>query len=136
MLLSLAFFILLTITALTSAVSILEVPVAVFQRRKIAHRTASAWIISLVTFLVSICVMVWFDQLFGFVVSLTTQYAMPLLSLVVCVYAAWIWSRDQKLKELEKGYPDIQQSLFWKIWPWYIRFVCPVMVMVLIFFTF
>lgn len=134
--LSLAFFVLLTITALTSSVSILEVPVAVLQRRKIAHRVASTWLVTLVTFLISVCVMIWFDVLFNFVVSLTTQYAMPLLSLVVCVYAAWIWSRNQKLKELQKGYPDIEQSLFWKIWPWYIRFVCPAMVMVLIFFTF
>ncbi|MGI9280410.1 MAG: sodium-dependent transporter [Endozoicomonas sp.] len=135
-LLSLAFFVLLTITALTSAVSILEVPVAVFQRRQIAHRTSSAWLISIATFLFSVCVMIWFDPLFDFVVNLTTRYAMPLLSLVVCVYAAWIWSRDQKLKELQKGCPEIEHSFFWKVWPWYIRFICPTMVMILIFFTF
>ncbi|WP_257253026.1 MULTISPECIES: sodium-dependent transporter [unclassified Endozoicomonas] len=135
-LLSLAFFLLLTITALTSAVSILEVPVAVCQRRHLARRNASSWLISLITFGVSVCVMIWFDVLFDFVVNLTTRYAMPLLSLVVCIYAAWIWSRDQKLRELQKGYPDVEHSLFWKIWPWYIRFFCPFMVMVLIFFTF
>ncbi len=133
---SLAFFALLAITALTSAISILEVPVAVLQRRHIVHRPQGAWLISAFTFMLCICMMIWFDVLFGFIVSLTTQYAMPLLSLAVCIFAGWLWSRHHKLQELQQGYPDIEHSLFWKIWPWYIRIVCPVLVLVLIFYTF
>ncbi len=133
---SLAFFSLLTITALTSAISILEVPVAVLQRRHRIHRPHSVWLVTLVTYIVSVLLMIWFDSLFGFIVSLTTQYSMPLLSLAVCIFAGWIWSRHQKLQELSKGYPQIEHSWLWKIWPWYIRTVCPVMVLILIFFTF
>ena len=135
-LVSVAFFVLLTITALTSAISILEVPVAVVLRRHNVHRRKSVWIITLLAFIASVCVMVWFDQLFSLVVTITTQYSMPLLSLVVCLYAGWVWSRDQKLQELKKGFPNVEHSLFWKIWPWYVRFVCPALVLLLIILTF
>ena len=135
-LVSIAFFVLLTITALTSAISILEVPVAVVLRRHNVRRRRSVWIITFATFIASLCVMIWKDQLFKLVVTITTQYSMPLLSLVVCLYAGWIWSRDQKLQELKKGYPGVEHSLFWKIWPWYVRFVCPALVLMLIAFTF
>ncbi|WP_461535706.1 sodium-dependent transporter [Spongorhabdus nitratireducens] len=133
---SLAFFALLAITALTSAISILEVPVAVMQRRHLVHRPQGAWLITVLTFILCFCMLRWFDVLFGFIVSLTTQYAMPLLSLAVCIFAGWIWSRHHKLRELQQGYPDIEHSLFWKIWPWYIRIVCPSLVLVLIWYTF
>ncbi len=135
-LVSVAFFILLTITALTSAVSILEVPVAVFQRRLRIRRQNSVWLITLFAYLGTFVVMAWFDPLFNLIVSLTTQYSMPLLSLIVCIYTGWLWGRDKKLKELERGFPDISSTLFWKIWPWYVRFVCPVLVTVLIIATF
>ena len=133
---SLAFFVLLTITALTSAISILEVPVAVVLRRYLIHRSRSVWMLTLLAYAACICVIIWFDQLFDLIVILTTRYSMPLLSLVVCLYAGWVWSRDQKLNELKKGFPGVENSLFWKIWPWYVRFVCPAMVLMLIILTF
>ena len=135
-LLFLTFFALLTITALTSAISILEVPVASLSHRKIATRSRAVWLITIGTFLATVIVLLNKDLLFGFIISLTTRYSMPLLSLVVCLYAGWIWSRDKKLKELSKGYPDVGSSLFWKIWPWYVRYVCPSMVLLLIALTF
>ncbi len=135
-LVSVAFFALLAITALTSSISMLEVPVAILQRRRWAQRTQSSWLISILAFSISTCIVLWFDILFGLVVSLTTRYAMPLLSLAICIFVGWIWSRNHKLKELQQGCPNIKHSWFWKIWPWYIRTVCPVMILVLIIYTF
>ena len=45
-----------------------------------------------------------------------------------CVYAGWIWNRNNLLEEIRKGAPDIEQGLFWKIWPSYVRFVCPLII--------
>ena len=135
-LVSVAFFALLAITALTSSISMLEVPVAILQRRHWAQRTPSSWLLSILAFGISTCIVIWFETLFNLVVSMTTHYAMPLLSLAICIFVGWIWSRNHKLKELQQGCPNIKHSWFWKIWPWYIRIVCPALILVLIVYTF
>ncbi|EMB49696.1 putative sodium-dependent transporter, partial [Vibrio mimicus CAIM 602] len=42
--------------------------------------------------------------------------------------------RNQILSELKQGCPEVENSLFWKIWPWYVRLVCPVL-MLMVFFA-
>ena len=32
------------------------------------------------------------------------------------------------VQEVRKGNPEIEQGLFWKIWPWWVRVVCPVVI--------
>ncbi|MGY0218072.1 sodium-dependent transporter [Endozoicomonadaceae bacterium StTr2] len=135
-LISIAFFALLAITALTSSVSMLEVPVAIIQRRHWALRPQSSWLVSIAAFAVSVCIVLWHEPLFALIVGATTRYAMPLLSLSVCLFTGWVWSRYHKLQELQQGCPNIGSSWFWKIWPWYIRIVCPVLILLLILFTF
>jgi len=33
------------------------------------------------------------------------------------------------LQEVRTSNPDAENSLLWKIWPWQIRFVCPVIIL-------
>ena len=66
-----------------------------------------------------------FGALFGLVIMLTTQYSQPLVALVMCLLVGWAMSRHALLKEIQSGAPDIESSLFWKIWPWYVRLICP-----------
>ena len=35
------------------------------------------------------------------------------------------------LKEISKGFTGAKDSLFWKIWPGYIRFVCPLLIILM-----
>jgi NSS family neurotransmitter:Na+ symporter len=72
--------------------------------------------------------------MFGLVISLTTEYAQPILGVCFALLVGWIWKRDQVLQEIKEGYPELEQSLFWKIWPWYVRVVCPIM-MLMVFFA-
>ncbi|HAS3406464.1 TPA: sodium-dependent transporter, partial [Vibrio cholerae] len=51
-------------------------------------------------------------------------------------FGGWVWQRDAKMKELQAGFPELQQSLFGKIWPWYVKFVCPVLVATVIWASF
>ena len=69
------------------------------------------------------------DALFGLVIAFTTRYSQPLLGFMFCIYAGWVWQRDQLLQEVRKGSPGVESGLFWKIWPWYVRFVCPVIIL-------
>jgi NSS family neurotransmitter:Na+ symporter len=123
-----AFFILMAIAALTSSISMLEVPVAFLVDNKGMRRKKATIVISLLVFVISSIIVLNFDALFGLVISLTTEYSQPLLGLVLCVFAGWVWNRNEILVELKQGNAQTEQSLFWKVWPWYVKFVCPVVI--------
>ena len=127
--LSLVFFMLMTIAALTSSISMLEVPVSRVEQALNLPRRRATWLTGLIIFLVSVLIIYNFDALFSLVIDLTTKYSEPLIGILFCVFAGWIWNRDQLLNEIQQGMPDAQNSLFWKIWPSYVRFVCPLIVL-------
>lgn len=128
------FFLLMIIAALTSAISMLEVPVAcAVEELQQKRSTAVLWIGSLVTVISGIIVLN-FSSLFGFVTTFTTVYSQPIIALLITLIAGWVWNRNQILSELKQGCPEIEQGLFWKIWPWYVRLVCPVL-MLMVFFS-
>jgi NSS family neurotransmitter:Na+ symporter len=126
---SFTFFFLMSIAAITSSISMLEVPVAYTIEEHGVSRKKSVLAIGLLIALASTTILFNFDTLFGLVVAATTRYSQPLLGFVFCVYAGWVWHRNSILKELRKGSEDIENTLFWKIWPWYVRLVCPVIIM-------
>jgi NSS family neurotransmitter:Na+ symporter len=62
------------------------------------------------------------------VINFTTVYSQPILGVLLCVFAGWIWRRDSLLAELKQGNDGIENSFFWKVWPVYVRFLCPVFI--------
>ncbi|MBC3767496.1 sodium-dependent transporter [Neptunicella marina] len=123
-----AFFALMIIAAVTSSISMLEVPVAYVVENKGVNRKKAVWIIAAIIYFCSIVIALNFDDLFGLVIALTTQYSQPLLGLMLCIFLGWVWKRDKVLAELKQGDEQVESSLFWKIWPWYVRFVCPIVI--------
>lgn len=128
---SLTFFFLMSIAALTSSISMLEVPVAYAIEEHGVNRKTTAAVIGCLIALVSCCILLNFETLFGLVIAITTRYSQPLLGFMFCIYAGWVWQRDAVLQELRKGNPDVSDSLFWKIWPWYVRLVCPLIILMI-----
>lgn len=133
LLVAFAFFALMVIAAVTSSISMLEVPVAYLVESKNIARKRAVWLVTAVIFAASTTIIFNFEQLFGLVISVTTQYSQPLLGLALCIFAGWVWRRDAILKELRAGNDEVESGLFWKIWPWYVRFVCPVIIFVMFF---
>lgn len=127
------FFALMIIAALTSSISMLEVPVAYVVESKGVGRKRAVWGLTLVIFLISSILAFNMGSLFGLVIDLTTKYSQPLLGLVLCIFAGWVWKRDQILAELKQGNEQAENSVFWKIWPWYVRFVCPVVIAIMFY---
>jgi NSS family neurotransmitter:Na+ symporter len=132
---ALAFFILMTVAALTSSISMLEVPVAYTIENSKLGRFKASWFIGCIIMLASIIIILNFQLLFGLVISLTTQYSQPLLGLVICIYAGWVWKRDVILNEIKEGNDDVEHSIFWKIWPNYVRFICPLIIILMSYHT-
>ena len=122
------FFALMAIAAVTSSISMLEVPVAFMVESKGLKRDKAVLLMAAVIFGLSCVIITNFDLLFGFVIALTTEYSQPLLGLVLCIFAGWVWRRDSILSELKQGNEGAEHGLFWKIWPWYVKFVCPVII--------
>ncbi|MGB0380012.1 MAG: sodium-dependent transporter [Luminiphilus sp.] len=123
-----AFFFLMSVAALTSSISMLEVPVAFLTERFQWTRSRAAIIAGVFIGFLSTAIAVNFDSLFGFVIAASTRYGQPMLGLMLCIYTGWIWRRDSVLAELRKNDPDVASGVFWKIWPWYLRVVCPVVI--------
>ena len=73
-----------------------------------------------------------FEQLFSAVITLSTMYMQPIMALVFGVMLTWVLRQNRLLKRCSKRSPDIGQSWFWKIWPWYVKFVCPVLILLVI----
>lgn len=129
----LAFFLLMTIASLTSSISMLEVPVAYGVEHHNLERRKAAIIIGSIITLVSLTIVFNFDPMFDLVVSFTTEVSQPLLGFAFCIFAAWIWRRNDILQEIKQGAPEAERGMFWKIWPFYVKFICPVAILVVYF---
>ena len=131
----LVFFVLMSIAALTSSISMLEVPVAYTVENTLITRYKATWLIGFVIFLISSLIIFNFEMLFSLIIAITTQYSQPLLGLMLCLFGGWLWQRNSLLQALRQGYPELESSLFWKIWPLYLRLVCPVIILIMFYQT-
>lgn len=129
------FFVLMVIAALTSSISLLEVPVSCAQDELNMERTTATWLIGGAILVLSIIISLNFGALFGIVADVSTVYMQPLLGVIWAIVVGWIWNRNNLLNELKEGNPEIATGLFWKIWPWYVRFVCPVAILSIFIFS-
>jgi NSS family neurotransmitter:Na+ symporter len=125
LLIALAFFLLMIIASLTSSISMLEVPVAFAVENHGMQRQRVTLVLGAGITVICMIIVLNFARLFDGVVTLTTEYSQPLLGLFFCVFVAWIWNRNALLQEVKLGCPDVEASLFWKIWPPYVKYICP-----------
>jgi NSS family neurotransmitter:Na+ symporter len=122
---SLAFFILMSVAALTSTISMLEVPVAYAVENHGIRRNHATILIGAAISILSAVIIFNFDTLFELVVVVATRYSEPMVGLMMCIFAGWILQRNSLLQELRKGNENAEHGWFWKIWPAYVRFICP-----------
>ena len=120
-----AFFILMSVAALTSSISMLEGPVSFAVERHNIERKKVTTYIGIGIFVLSAIIIANISFMLDFVAILATQYGQPIIAMLCCVFVGWIWFRNDILTELKEGNDMVEHSLFWKIWPWYTKFVCP-----------
>ena len=125
---AMGFFALLSIAAITSSISMLEVPVSVAVEKTQLSRRRAAGIIGSLIFLCSCLIIFNFELLFDRVISFSTRYSEPFMGVVLCLFAGWILHRNKKLLQLRDADTGLAQSWFWRIWPFYVRFVCPLLI--------
>lgn len=119
-----AFFLLLSIAALTSTISLLEVPVSYAIDEFQIKRKKAAQIIGIGILLISIIIS-YNTSLIGFFVTVFNNIGLPLGGLMICLFLGYYWKSSKALEEMENGFPTVKQSLFAKIWPVFVKVIAP-----------
>ncbi|PWK49229.1 sodium-dependent transporter [Pleionea mediterranea] len=139
------FFLLLTFAALTSTVSLLEVPTAYVVDEHGVERKKAVWGLAFVIFLIGIPSLLsngtteWltsFIQLPGhdspisfmdFVEDLAADSFLPVGGFLIAVFAAWVWRKENLNEELAYGDPSIRGGILLKYINFAISYICPLM---------
>ncbi len=119
-----SFFLLLSIAALTSTISLLEVPVSYAIDEFDIKRKKAAQLIGFGILLVSIIIS-FNTSLIGFFVTVFNNIGLPLGGLMICLFLGYYWKTGKALDEMEQGYPGVKKSIFSKIWPAFVMFIAP-----------
>jgi len=134
---SVIFFALLAIAAITSGISLLEVVVAYFIDQRGWKREKAVIIVGLAIFVfgvpsglsfgamadIKLADMTFFDH----VDNIASNYLLPLGGMLTAIFVGWIWGTKNAHKEIEK-HENIFKFPWAQCWEFLIRYITPVAV--------
>ncbi|MTI19598.1 sodium-dependent transporter, partial [Fulvivirga sp. RKSG066] len=147
------FFLLLSFAALTSTVSLLEVPVSYVVDEFEVRRTKGVWIVALVIFVVGLPSLVGngysefftnFITYFGaenatdfmtFIGHVANDTFLPLGGFLIVSFAAYVWKKENLNAEISQGFESYEGSFVQKYINFAITFICPTILGVLFILT-
>ena len=121
------FFALLAIAALTSTISLLEVPVAFMVDQKKWSRKKAAWVLGIIPFIFAIPSAL-FDGFFSFLNLVFGSLALTIGGFFIAIFVGWVWKPENALKELA---PDNPNAGWTKLWIVLIKYFIPVIILVI-----
>lgn len=124
LILGVTFFLLLSIAALTSTISLLEVPVSYIIDEYEVKRKKAAWGVGGSIYAIS-AIVAFYPVLIGHFDYIFSNIGLPLGGFLICIFVGYFWKTDSALAEMESGYASVRQSLFAKVWPVFIKYICP-----------
>lgn len=147
------FFLLLSFAALTSTVSLLEVPVAYIVDEKGMRRNRAVWIMAAIIFILGIPSLL-SNGYSGFFTSFITYLGaenatsfmdfaqnvandtlLPLGGCLISIFAAYIWKTKNLNKEIEAGFPTFAGSFVEKYLNFAITILCPLVLGIMFILT-
>ena len=146
------FFLLLCFAALTSTVSLMEVPVAYLVDELSVKRKKAVIIMAAIIFLFGIPSMLGhgYSSFFtdfvrlagsekttnflGIIMSVANDTFLPLGGFLIMIFAAHVWKKENLDEEISNGFNGYQNSLLKKYMNWSISFIIP-LVLISIFVT-
>ncbi|NQZ77403.1 MAG: sodium-dependent transporter [Ekhidna sp.] len=140
------FFLLLSFAALTSTVSLLEVPVSYVVDEYKVRRSRAVVIMSLVIFIIGIPSLIgngysdFFSNAFALpggssdfmtLVGYITDVLLMFGGFLIVSFAAYVWKKENLAIEISQGYPGFKESFVKKFLDFSISYLCPVVLGVL-----
>jgi neurotransmitter:Na+ symporter, NSS family len=134
------FFILLSIAALTSSISLLEVVVSYFVDEKNWKRHNAAIVLGFIIAVIGLPSVLSFNILadfkifnlnfFDLVDFLASNVLLPFGGLLISVFVAWIWGFDKVLPNLKNGAEKLFIKYPWAITTWkiFLKYLSPVLI--------
>lgn len=138
------FFLLLCFAALTSTVSLLEVPVAYLVDEKEWRRNRAVWIVALGIYIVGLPSLLGngysaffteFITYFGkdtptdfmtFISDIANDSFLPLGGCLISIFAAYVWKKEKLYEEIAIGNKNFPQSFFANYISISLRYICPI----------
>ncbi len=140
------FFLLLSFAALTSTVSLLEVPVSYVVDEYKVKRSRAVVIMSLIIFVIGIPSLLgngysdFFTNAFQLpggsgdfmtLVGYVTDVLLMIGGFLIVTFAAYIWKKESLADEISLGYPGFNDSIIKKLLNFCISYLCPVVLAIL-----
>lgn len=147
------FFLLLSFAALTSTVSLLEVPVTYVVDEFKMKRKTSVWIIATLIFLLGIPSLLssGYSGLFTnfityigasaptnfmtFVEHIGSDTLLPLGGVLITIFAAYVWKKQNLIEELRIGNPKLAGTWKEKYIDFAVSYLCPILLTLVFIFT-
>jgi len=139
-----AFFVMLTVAAITSTISLLEVPTAHLIDSHGWSRRQAVLVLTAVTFVLAIPsalangAVPFFSQLPGvgldflsLMATIWNNFALPVGGLLLSIFVGHVWRTDKALEELNIG----GLMPLARLWGFLIRWICPAAILLIIVFT-
>jgi NSS family neurotransmitter:Na+ symporter len=134
------FFLLLCFAALTSTISLLEVPVAYLVDEKKLPRTGVVWGLAALIFIIGLPSMLsqgaipelsalsWYDDksFLDFVAEVFSDISLPLGGALMSIFIAYRWKTKNMSEEIANGYPAYRGSFIEKFINLVITFLAPI----------
>ena len=143
---SAVFFVLLSIAALTSMVSLLEVVVSYFVDETSWSRAKSVWIVGGFTFLVGLpsalaqggstflteeISLFGVTGFFSIMDYIWGNVSLALGALLISVFVGWVWGTSNAVEELQQGSDDAFTGALATVWTVFLKYICPLVIAVI-----
>lgn len=122
-----SFFLLLSMAALTSTISLLEVPVSYAIDEHGLSRKKAAWGIGLGIGVLAVGIS-YSTNLIGIIDTIFSIIGLPLGGLLICLFLGYVWKTGNALLEIQDGFPGVESHWFGKAWPIFVRYICPILI--------
>lgn len=133
------FFLLLSVAALTSTISLLEVPVAYFVDERNWSRKKAAWMIGLLSFVLGVpsalssggvkfFTKIDFQNIMDFIFG---NVSLAFGALLICFFLGYIWGVRKAVQEVFSGNPRFKLK---PLWTFSIKFLTPVAIIIILIF--
>jgi NSS family neurotransmitter:Na+ symporter len=137
---SILFFVLLSIAALTSSISLLQVVVSYFTDERGWQRHKAVIVLALFISILGIPSALSFNVLadfkifglnfFDLVDFIASNVLLPLGGLLIAIFVAWIWGFDKALVSLREGAEKLfdNNPMVIKFWKIFLRYFAPILI--------
>jgi NSS family neurotransmitter:Na+ symporter len=126
-----SFFFLLSLAALTSTISLLEVPTSYIIDEHGVRRKKAALYVGLTVLAISIIIS-FNDWLIGDIDYIFSVIGLPLGGLFICIFIGYFWKTRSAVDEMKNGFKDIRDSWFTTVWSVFIKYICPIIILLIL----